>query len=421
MQSNESPKVSYGSKRNALIIFSIVWLILGAIILEWLPLIPAKDTSVPDNYVTLDVSSGSLKTRGESGNIHLFIGETEYILPTGQTYDTKLISDAGLEGKLLVDVDNIHVRTPEITGFGAYLNQLIAASVPGFKLPAGVQKVLDMIPLTTGYKMVPAKSFFAFTFNKNAEYYYDDDCTVVIYKDFYWIMDGTAVKEVRGNNTTVFEHRSSAVKVLSSDKVSDDGHGNIVVKKSFFNRISVARALGMLDPMSIIIAALYILPLIFLFRAALNAHSLYMEDIYAEQGIPPVQRHAKKLETLKTVFIIVGAVWFGGYLVTMLLNMFAIGEEPMRQVLLETVADTKIQVMGLTVNKSVLAIPTGLFFHIPTTLHTMTGYVEMFLSISSLAINAAFGLFPALLLGSMSKDTNKSLERFHMHSAAHRK
>ena len=70
MQTIESHKNSYGSKRNITIIFCVIWLVLGALILEWLPLIPANYTSVPDNYVTLDVSSNSLKTRGESGNIH---------------------------------------------------------------------------------------------------------------------------------------------------------------------------------------------------------------------------------------------------------------------------------------------------------------------------------------------------------------
>ena len=424
MQSNELPKTSQGSKLKVVIILSIVWLILGAMIFEWLPLIPSRDSSVPDNYVTLDATASSIKTRGESGNIHMFVGDNEYIFPTGKyIYDLNLDDQVDLSGKLYVDTDNAYLRTPVVTGFGAYSAQLIGSYVPGFKWPKEVKKVLDYIPLVTNYKLAPYKFFFAWNFSNGAEFYNTTlsgkPCTVVVFNDFYWVMDNVVVKEVSnfGLNTTVFEHRTSAVNVLASDKVSDDGYGNIVVEKSFFNRLSLARAFGMLQPLSLILIAIYLIPLYLFLRSALSHHGADLEELYATQGLAAVQKECDKLANLKTVFTVIGAVWFGGYIVTMLINMFFL-TEPISRVTLETIGDVTIQVMGASANDSlILGILTGVFFHVPASFTTMTGYVEMLMSLTSMAITAAFGLFPALLIGIMSKEADHSYERFKLHSS----
>lgn len=424
MQSNELPKANQGSKLKVMIILSIVWLILGALIFEWLPLIPSRDSSVPDNYVTLDATSSSMKTRGDSGNIHLFVGNNEYIFPTGNfVYDLNLDDQVDLSGKLYVDTDNAYIRTPVVTGFGAYSAQLLGAYIPGFKWPKEMKKVLDYIPLTMDYKLAPCKSFFAWNFNNNAELYHTTlsgkACTVIVYKDFYWVMDNITVQEISnfGMKTTVFEHRSSAVNVLSGDKVSDDGFGNVVVEKSIFNRLSLARSFGMQEPLSLLLIALYLVPLFLLMRNVLNHYAGDLEEMYTTQGLAAVQKECNKMATLKTVFTVIGAIWFGGYIVTMLINMFAL-TEPIDIVTTEAIGTTAIQVMGSTANNSlILGILTGIFFHVPATFTTMTGYVSMLMSLTSLAVTAGFALFPALLVGTMSNDADKSYERFKLHSS----
>ena len=463
MQRNEKKNSSYGAKRTTAIIISIIWLILGAVILEWLPLVPAHDSSVPDNNVTIDATSFFLQQRGgEGGNLHLYEGENEYILPTGQYifYDN-LVQGLGdkvdLTGKYYVDTNNAYLRTPVVTGFGTYTEdfinslfgmvaQMTGITLPQFKWPAEFKKTLNYIPLMLDNKLAPCKTRLAWTFSSlNTEFYTvsisGKPCTVVVYENgdngFYWVFEGITVQEIRyfGLQTTILEQRSSEVNVLSSDRVfcqtlEDEElipvadaaeateNGVIPGKTLASNRLSLARSFGMLDPMSIIIAFIYILPLILFLRNILNNHALHLEDTYESKGLTVVQKECNKLHTLKTVFTIIGAIWVGGYVVVMLINMFAI-EEPMRALFKDpiVVEKTNLVVQGLTANQSILGIFTGLFFHIPATFTDMTGYVEMLLSISSLAINACFGLFPALIFGAMAKEADSSYERFKLHSS----